>query len=62
MIDPQSSADWRFVGAILETEKEWLVYFPAAEVDECIPLLFAGSSPFRTEHQAESHCPKTIAD
>ncbi|MDM9628426.1 hypothetical protein QTL95_21240 [Rhizobium sp. S152] len=58
-VDPQTSADWRFVGTILETEKKRLVYFPASAIDECIPLLSAGSSPFRTEHQAESRCPKS---
>jgi hypothetical protein len=62
MVDPQTSADWRSVGTILETEKKWLVYHPATAIDECIPLLFAGSSPFRTEHQAESRCPKTITE
>jgi hypothetical protein len=57
-VDPQTSSDWRFVGTILETEKKRLVYYPATAIEECIPRLFAGSSPFRTEHQAESRCPK----
>ncbi|MDM9645605.1 hypothetical protein [Rhizobium sp. S163] len=62
MIDLHTSAEWRFVGTILETEKRRLVYFPASEIAECISLLGAGSSPFRTEHQAESRWTKTNTD
>lgn len=58
MIDPQSSADWRGLSERSRKQRKsgWCIF-------QLLRLTSASRSirrkqPFRTEHQAESHCPK----
>lgn len=47
---------WEYIGTVVEIEENYLNYHPAAEISECIPLLGAGSSPYRVPFQKQSRC------